>query len=194
MKNPTSRAVALCAPPLGPSGIYRVWGGALVRSLPLRSLAQGYGTAEVEEKYWLDFSSRHMHKKGRLRFDLAWYSTHLCDSTVAVPPLPFPARALRGCGGKWGAGWTTPGGISKGATLFCRPTPEVLGGLNTIVMMNLMGGGGCLGHLPPCLVTHALCMHQDIKEQRLTDHAAAPPPLPPKKTYKPRTRRSAGRG
>ena len=75
------------------------------------------------------------------------------DSTVAPP---FPSFLGRYSGLRDGSGevQTALGGISMGATLFCRPAPKALVYFKAIVMMNLMGTEDVLSSYPCAL----LCM------------------------------------
>ena len=87
--------------------------------------------------------------------------------TVRLPLPHFPFRVTF-CDSAEGSGeeWTAPGDILKGVTLYCRPTPKTLGFLNNC-NDHPIGGGGCLGHLPPCVVMHALnaCMQQEATKE-----------------------------
>ena len=97
--------------------------------------------------------------------------------TVRLPLPHFPFRVTF-CDSAEGSGeeWTAPGDILKGVTLYCRPTPKTLGFLNNC-NDHPIGGGGCLGHLPPCVVMHALnaCMQQrnKAKEPKRSNAAKA---------------------
>ena len=75
---------------------------------------------------------------------------------LPLPHFPFWVGLSDSADGS-GEERTTPG-ISKVATLCCRPSPQILGDLQTIVMMNLMGGGW-LSRPPPPVSCDACIMH-----------------------------------
>ena len=91
------------APPLDPLRIDRVWGYvSSYAALPLLYImSRRMGRRLRWRNHWL-VSLAGTKQKWTTGFYSSRRHAHLCDSTVAASPLPFPARVLRGCGGKWG--------------------------------------------------------------------------------------------
>ena len=73
--------------------------------------------------------------------------------------------------------------FNEGRTAGRRPWPKTLGDLNNC-SDDPNGGGGCLGHLPPSIVMHALCMHT-AKQQKRAKRAT-----PPKRTATDQTKKN----
>ena len=88
--------------------------------------------------------------------------------------------------------------FNKGCTAGHRPWPKTLGDLNNSCD-DPNGGGGCIVHLPPSLVMHALCMHttkQQSKEPSEQRREGEEPDQTDQKEPKknPKTRKRSRRG
>ena len=124
--------------------------------IPLGST--GYGTSRGGRNlHWISRRyGRKAHQKARL--DLAYRRPqHLCDSTVASPLLsfgPWFSRQPDRSGGVETVLRHIASGACRGQTV-PNPNPRNLKGSHDDYPN---GGGGCLGHLPPSLITHAFCM------------------------------------
>ena len=136
-------------------------------------------------KHWL-FSLTGTSKKATVFLFLARRPMHLCDSTVAASPLLFPARILRGCGGKWGSQDRSAAyyaeGVFRGALSLTHVPRRILSDNRDD---DPSGGGGCLVLLPPSLVMHALRTQPAHKAappartKHQTKTGRTNPPLPP---------------
>ena len=136
----------------------------------LRDL-QGMGHLEVE--VILDLFSRKIPapraKKTELDLSLARRPVSICVTVRLLPHFPFRPALCRSAEGVGRPGRAQQRIVWGRVQRDYRPWPKILGILKVAMMIILLGGVGCLGHLPPstryaCIILHE-CMQQKARKR-----------------------------